>query len=105
MSRLEELIAEFCPDGVEYKSVADIALISRGRVMSKDYIKENQGEYPVYSSQTENNGELGHISTYDYNGEYLTWTTDGANAGSIFYRNGKKRFGRRRRMRIRISIR
>ena len=24
-----------------------------------------------------------------YDGEYLTWTTDGANAGSVFYRLGK----------------
>mgnify|MGYP003474952902 FL=1 len=47
------------------------------------------GEYPVYSSQTVNEGVFGRINTYDYNGEYLTWTTDGANAGSIFYRNGK----------------
>ncbi len=43
----------------------------------------------MYSSQTENEGELGKISTYDFEGEYLTWTTDGANAGSVFYRNGK----------------
>ena len=43
----------------------------------------------MYSSQTENDGELGKISTYDFDGEYLTWTTDGANAGSVFYRNGK----------------
>lgn len=57
--------------------------------MSKDYIRENKGDYPVYSSQTENNGELGRISTYDFNGEYLTWTTDGANAGTVFYRNEK----------------
>ena len=32
---------------------------------------------------------LGKISTYMYDGEYLTWTTDGANAGSVFYRLGK----------------
>lgn len=57
--------------------------------MSKDYIRDNVGDYPVYSSQTENNGELGKITTYDFEGEYLTWTTDGANAGSVFYRNGK----------------
>ena len=25
----------------------------------------------------------------DYDGEYLTWTTDGANAGRVFYRKGK----------------
>lgn len=57
--------------------------------MSKKYINDNPGEYSVYSSQTENNGELGKIDTYDYDGEYLTWTTDGKYAGSIFYRNEK----------------
>ena len=89
MSKLDELIQELCPDGVEYKTLGEICNISRGRVMSKDYIKNNIGQFPVYSSQTENNGELGKIATYDFDGEYLTWTTDGANAGSVFYRNGK----------------
>ena len=89
MSRLQELIQRLCPEGVEYIPVGELCTVSRGRVMSKDYIKENAGPYPVYSSQTENNGELGHIATYDYEGEYVTWTTDGANAGSVFYRNEK----------------
>jgi type I restriction enzyme, S subunit len=57
--------------------------------MSKDYLQTNAGEYPVYSSQTVDEGVFGRINTYDYDGEYITWTTDGANAGSIFYRNGK----------------
>ena len=30
MSRLEELIQELCPDGVEYKKLGDVAEISRG---------------------------------------------------------------------------
>ena len=34
MSKLDELIAELCPDGVEYRKVGDIANISRGKVMS-----------------------------------------------------------------------
>ena len=89
MSKLEQLIRELCPNGAEEKRVDEVCDISRGRVMSKDYIRDNAGEYPVYSSQTENEGVLGLISTYDYEGEYLTWTTDGANAGSIFYRLGK----------------
>ncbi len=89
MSKLEQLIRELCPNGAEEKRVDEVCDISRGRVMSKDYIRDNAGEYPVYSSQTENEGMLGLISTYDYEGEYLTWTTDGANAGSIFYRLGK----------------
>lgn len=52
-------------------------------------MRDNQGKYPVYSSQTINNGELGRINTYDFNGTYLTWTTDGAYAGTIFKRKGK----------------
>ena len=89
LNKLKELINELCPNGVKYKNIQELCKISRGKVMSKDFIKANAGEYPVYSSQTENNGELGKISTYDFDGEYLTWTTDGANAGSVFYRKGK----------------
>ena len=29
------------------------------------------------------------ISDYAFDGEYITWTTDGANAGTVFYRNGR----------------
>ena len=89
MSKIEELIKEYCPNGVEYKELGEICKISRGRVISKEYLLDNIGEYPVYSSQTINEGILGKIDTYDYEGEYLTWTTDGANAGSVFYRVGR----------------
>ena len=89
MSKLDELIKELCPNGVEYRELKDLCIISRGKVISKDYIRDNPGDFPVYSSQTENEGNLGNISTYDYDGEYLTWTTDRANAGTVFYRNTK----------------
>lgn len=69
--------------------VADLFELGRGRVISKEEIEKNKGEYPVYSSQTSNSGVLGCIDTYDFQGEYITWTTDGANAGEVFYRNGK----------------
>lgn len=89
MSKIDDLIDELCPEGVPTKAISSICKVSRGRVMSKDYLRENAGEYPVYSSQTASNGVFGKINTYDYDGEYITWTTDGANAGSIFYRTGK----------------
>ena len=69
--------------------IDELCNISRGKVISKDYIKEHPGHYPVYSSQTENDGVLGCISEYAYDGEFITWTTDGANAGTVFFRNGK----------------
>ena len=87
MNILEEI--QNCP--VEWKELEDknVAKLSRGKVMSKQFLEENKGEYPVYSSQTANNGEIGRISSFEYDGEYITWTTDGANAGTVFYRKGK----------------
>ena len=41
MSRLEELIAELCPDGVEYKTLGDIAIdIYRGSGIKRDEVTE-----------------------------------------------------------------
>lgn len=75
-------------NATKYK-VADLFELGRGRVISKNEIDTHQGVFPVYSSQTSDNGILGYINTYDFQGEYITWTTDGANAGEVFYRNGK----------------
>ena len=72
----------------ELFAIKEIFEIGRGRVINRRYIEKNQGEYPVYSSQTENDGIMGYINTYDFDGEYITWTTDGY-AGTCFYRNGK----------------
>ena len=71
------------------KKIGEICSLTRGKVMSKQYLAEHKGDYPVYSSQTANNGVFGNIDTYAYDGEYVQWTTDGAHAGSIFLRNGK----------------
>ena len=84
MSKLDELICELCPDGVVFKRLDSVCKITRGRVMSKDYLRDNFGEFPVYSSQTANNGIFGFIDNFDYDFESITWTTDGANAGSVF---------------------
>ncbi|EOM8192646.1 restriction endonuclease subunit S, partial [Salmonella enterica] len=86
LSYLEKLL-----DGVEveWETLGKLALLRRGRVMSKDYFVENIGDYPVYSSQTANNGMIGSIDTFDFDGEFVSWTTDGANAGTVFYRTGK----------------
>ena len=62
--------------------------IGRGRVIAQGEL-EDDGKYPVFSSQTKNNGCLGFINTFDFDIDQLTWTTDGANAGTVFLRSGK----------------
>ncbi|MFB1644268.1 restriction endonuclease subunit S [Campylobacter molothri] len=76
------------PEHWEVVKIKHIFNIGRGRVISQEELDEN-GNFPVYSSQTTNNGILGYIKTYDFDCEQITWTTDGVNAGTIFLRNGK----------------
>ena len=76
-------------EGWKECKVRDICEIGRGRVISGQEIERNPGVFPVYSSQSFNNGKMGSIDTFDFDGEYVTWTTDGAYAGTVFYRSGQ----------------
>jgi type I restriction enzyme S subunit len=72
----------------EDKNITRIVDISRGQVISKKDLKEN-GQYPVYSSQTKKDGLFGFIDDYMYDGDAITWTTDGKHAGTTFLRSGR----------------
>ena len=89
--RFKWLLKTFTKPAKDWKksTMSDSFDLGRGRVISKKYIEENKGIYPVFSSQTSNSGELGKINTFDFEGDYITWTTDGANAGEVFFRIGK----------------
>lgn len=49
MSRLEELIQEYCPDGVTYYKLGDVASVERGKRVVKDQLSQEKG-YPVYQN-------------------------------------------------------
>ena len=71
--------------------ISDIFKITRGHVLAAKEVKDNKNElysYPVYSSQTTENGLMGYYNKYLYENA-ITWTTDGANAGTVTYRGGK----------------
>jgi type I restriction enzyme S subunit len=77
------------PEHWERRAVWQLFRIGRGKVTSHQYIADHPGPYPLYSSQTENDGVMGYIDTFMFQGEYLTWTTDGAHAGTVFHRKGQ----------------
>jgi type I restriction enzyme S subunit len=73
------------------KKVGEIFKVTRGNVLAMTKVspeKNTKDLYPVYSSQTKNNGLAGYFSAYLYENA-VTWTTDGANAGDVKYRDGK----------------
>ena len=92
LKKLKSAISKklLCNDKWTTCIIQDIAEIGRGRVISSVEIERQKHPlYPVYSSQTSNNGIMGYLDNYMFDGEYITWTTDGANAGTVFYRKGK----------------
>ncbi|WP_419624918.1 restriction endonuclease subunit S, partial [Thiolapillus sp.] len=71
--------------------MGEIFKVTRGEVLSMRLVSDMPSEttpYPVYSSQTKNNGLSGYYSDFLYENA-ITWTTDGANAGDVNYRPGK----------------
>lgn len=78
-------------DAWEQRKVNDIFKITRGQVLATSLTtpkKTSQNIYPVYSSQTKNNGLMGYYSEYLFENA-ITWTTDGANAGTVNFRPGR----------------
>ena len=59
MSRLNELIKELCPDGVEYRGLHEVLTIKNG----SDYKQFGTGNIPVYGS----GGIMTYIDRYAYN--------------------------------------
>jgi len=77
------------PRGWQVTTVGEICCLGRGRVISQIDLNDSPGPYPVYSSQSKDEGLFGYLNTFDFEGEYVTWTTDGAYAGTVFYRSGR----------------
>lgn len=63
MSKLEELIQKYCPDGVEYKPLGDVCSFSDGFPLKSDDIKE-QGVYPVIKIGNINKGVVIEQNSY-----------------------------------------
>ena len=75
----------------EQRKVSDMFKVTRGYVLAAaltDDTKSDEIPYPVYSSQTKDSGLMGYYRDYLYE-DAITWTTDGANAGTVNYRAGK----------------
>ncbi|MGN0483999.1 MAG: hypothetical protein ACI4HI_10655 [Lachnospiraceae bacterium] len=58
MSRLDELIQEYCPNGVEYKELQPILKIKNG----SDYKAFGEGNVPVYGS----GGIMAYVDRFAY---------------------------------------
>lgn len=79
MSKLEKLIQQYCPDGVEYKRTEDLATTLIGEFVHKN--KQREGApYPVYNGGSSNTG---FYDEYNREANCIIVSARGANAGFV----------------------
>jgi len=82
MSRIDDLIAEYCADGVEFSSLGDVAALHRGTAITER--ETTDGDVPVVAN--------GPVPTYFHGvknriGETIVVARSGAYAGLVSYWN------------------
>ena len=86
-TKVEQLIQQYCPDGVEYKKLEDVCLMERGTSATKGTMQE--GDIPVISGGRQ---PAFYCSQSNRTGE--TITVAGSGAGQHINRNcDEKRAG------------
>lgn len=93
MSKLDQLIKELCPEGVEYKELGEVSELSAGGDLPSNY-KKGQKEpsedlpYPIYSNGTGENALYGFTDIYRVEEEAVTVSGRGT-LGHVGLREGK----------------
>ena len=83
MSKLEELIQRYCPDGVEYKPLGEICKpLHKGTLTTKELVEPNGSNYPVINSGRE---LYGYYPQFNNEGDAFTVAARGEYAGYITY--------------------
>jgi len=80
MTKLEELINELCPNGVEYKKIGDVCDILRGKRLTKKELSD-EGKYPVLHGGS---SPMGYYNEYNRKAN-TTVVVNTGNAGSVFF--------------------
>ena len=81
MTKLEQLIEELCPMGVDYKPLGDICNIVKGSQLNKESLKSD-GKYPVINGGI---NPSGFWDEFNFKSNTITISQGGASAGYVNY--------------------
>ena len=79
MSKLNDLITQLCPDGVQYKKLGEIAVIKKGTQLNKSMLLDD-GKYPVLNGGKDYSG---YWNKYNFDGDRIAISQGGASAGFV----------------------
>ena len=74
MTKFEELIKEFCPNGVEYKSLEKCCNILDNKRKPITKSSRESGDYPYYGA----NGIQDYVANYLFDGKFVLVGEDGS---------------------------
>jgi len=81
LTKLQQLIKELCPNGVEYKSIEQLCEVFTGGEAPSDCIKgappDDIHKYPVYSNGTNDNAIYGYSANYVIDKRAVTFSSIG----------------------------
>lgn len=79
MNKIERLIQELCPNGVEWKEVGDVTQIKKGKQLNKSLLTDD-GTYPAYNG---GQFESGRTDRYNVDENTTIISQGGASAGFV----------------------
>lgn len=83
MSKIEDLIRQFCPDGVEYVKLGNVCkTLQKGTLTTKELVEPDGNNYPVINSGRE---LYGYYPKFNNEGDAITVAARGEYAGYITY--------------------
>ena len=85
MDKINELIQQYCPDGVEYVNVGDVCDIHKGVQFNKSDMKE-MGSYPVMNGGI---NPSGYAEVFNEDENTITISQGGASAGYVNFLDSK----------------
>ena len=85
MGKIDELIQQYCPDGVEYVNVGDVCDIHKGVQFNKSDMKE-MGSYPVMNGGI---NPSGYAEVFNEDENTITISQGGASAGYVNFLDSK----------------
>ena len=78
---IQKLIQEYCPNGVEYKTLGEVCKIEKGEQLNKEVLLK-EGQFPVINGGI---NPSGFWNEYNYEKNLITISQGGASAGYVNY--------------------
>ncbi len=78
---IQKLIQEYCPNGVEYKTLGEVCKIEKGEQLNKEVLLK-EGQFPVINGGI---NPSGFWNDYNYEKNLITISQGGASAGYVNY--------------------